>query len=86
MIAQSAIKLFKGLVARFGVPNRIITDNNTQFMSRALTTQYQELGSKICYAYVAHPRSNGQAKRANVEVLGGVKTKVFDNLHKCGRR
>ena len=27
--AQSAIKFFKGLVCRFGVPNRIITDNGT---------------------------------------------------------
>ena len=27
--AQSAIKFFKGLVCRFGVPNRVITDNGT---------------------------------------------------------
>ena len=31
--AQSAVKFFKGLVCRFGVPNRIITDNGTQFTS-----------------------------------------------------
>jgi hypothetical protein len=34
---QSAIKFFKGLVARFGIPNMIITDNGTQFTSRAFT-------------------------------------------------
>ena len=34
VIAQSAVKFFKGLVCRFGVPNRVITDNGTQFMSR----------------------------------------------------
>ena len=33
--AQSAIKFFKGLVCRFGVPNKIITDNGTQFTSHA---------------------------------------------------
>ena len=27
--AQSAINFFKGLMCRFGVPNRIITDNGT---------------------------------------------------------
>ena len=27
--AQSAVKFFKGLVCRFGVPNRVITDNGT---------------------------------------------------------
>ena len=32
--AQSTVKFFKELVCRFGVPNRVITDNGTQFMSR----------------------------------------------------
>ena len=31
--AQSAVKFFKGLVCRFGVQNRVITDNDTQFTS-----------------------------------------------------
>ena len=31
--AQSAVKFFKELVCRFGVPNRVITDNGTQFSS-----------------------------------------------------
>jgi transposase InsO family protein len=84
--AQSTIKFFKGLVARFGVPNRIITDNSTQFTSRAFTAYFQELGNKICYVSVAHPRSNGQVERANAEVLRGLNTRTFDRLHKCGRR
>jgi transposase InsO family protein len=86
VIAQSGIKFLKGLVARFGVPNRIITDNGTQFRSRAFTAYCRELGSKICYASVAHPRTNGQTERANPEVLRGFKTRTFNKLHKCGRR
>ena len=70
--AQSAIKFLKGLVAHFGVPNRIITDNGTQFRSRAFTVYCQELQNKICYASVAHLRSNGQVERANAEVLRGL--------------
>ena len=31
---QSAVKFFSSIVCRFGVPNRIITDNGTQFTSR----------------------------------------------------
>ena len=27
--AQSVVKFFKGLVCRFGVPSRVITDNDT---------------------------------------------------------
>ena len=35
---------------------------------------------------MAHPRSNGQAKRANAEVLRSLRTKIFDRLRKSGRR
>ena len=86
VIAQSAVKFFKGLVCRFGVPNRVITDNSTQFTSHAFMQYIRDLGSKVCFASVAHPRSNGQAERANAEVLRGLRTKTFDKLHKSGRR
>ena len=84
--AQSAVKFFKGLVCRFGVPNRVITDNGTQFMSHTFMQYVQDLGGKVCFASVAHPRSNGQAERANDEVLRGLRTKTFDKLRKSGRR
>ena len=67
--AQSAIKFFKGLVCRFGVPNRVITDNGMQFKSRTFIQYIQDHGSKVCFASVAHPQSNGQAERSNDEVL-----------------
>ena len=83
--AQSAVKFFRSIVCRFGIPNRIITDNGTQFTSRTFMQYVQDLGAKVCFASVAHPRSNGQAERANAEVLRGLKTRTFDRLHKCGR-
>ena len=67
--AQSAVKFFMGLVSRFGVPNRVITDNAMQFTSRTFMQYIQDLGSMVSFASVAHPRSNGQAERANDEVL-----------------
>src|SRR3989337_400082 len=76
--AQSAIKFLKELVCRFGVPARIITDNGTQFMSRVFMQYVHALGSKISFASVAHPRSNGQAERANTKVLHGLKMRTFD--------
>ena len=66
---QSAIKFFKGLVCHFGVPNRVITDNGTQFTSHAFMQYIEDLGSRVCFASVAHPRSNGQVETANAEVL-----------------
>ena len=84
--AQSAVKFFKGLVCRFGVLNRIITDNGMQFTSHTFMQYIEDLGSKVCFSSMAHPRSNGQVKRANVEVLRGLRMKTFDRLHKSGRR
>ena len=84
--AQAAVKFLKGLVCRFGVLARIITDNGTQFTSCAFMQYVHALESKISFASVAHPRNNGQAKRANAEVLQGLKTRTFDRLQKCGRR
>ena len=84
--AQSAIKFLKDLVCHFGVPARIITDNGTQFTSRAFMQYVHALGSKISFASVTHPSSNGQAERANAEVLRGLKTRTFDTLRKHGRR
>ena len=55
--AYSAIKFLKRLVCRFRVPARIITDNGTQFTSRALVQYIHALGSKISFASIAHPRS-----------------------------
>ena len=78
--AQDAIKFIEGIIYRFGVANRIITDNDTQFTSKAFLNFCKEMGIKVCFASVSYPRSNGQVERANVEVLKGLKTKAFDKL------
>ena len=67
-------------MVRFGVPNRIITDNDTQFTGSEFKEWCEELGIKICYASVAHPQSNEQVECANGMVLQGIKTRVFDRL------
>ena len=66
-------------MVRFGVPNRIITDNG-RFTGSEFQDWCEELGIKICYASVAYPQSNGQVECANSMVLQGVKSRVFDRL------
>ena len=55
--AKSAVKFIRGLVCRFGVPNRIITDNGSQFTSGAFKSYCGSLGAQICYASVADRKS-----------------------------
>ena len=76
------LKFIKDLVARFGVPNRIITDNGTQFTSHLFADYCDDMGIKLCFASVAHPHNNGQAERANAEILKGLKTRTYDELKK----
>jgi hypothetical protein len=56
---QSAVKFFKSIICRFRVPNRIITDNGSQFTSGAFQGYCEDLGIQICYASPAHSKSNG---------------------------
>ena len=73
-------------MARFGVPNRIITDNGTQFTSNLFGDYCDDMGIKLCFASIAHPRSNGQAEQANTEILKGLKTRTYNELKKHGSR
>jgi hypothetical protein len=40
----------------------------------------------MCYVSVAHPGSNGQVERANVEILKGLKTRTYVGLKKHGKK
>ena len=55
--AQSAVKFFRSIVCRFGIPNRVITNNGTQFTSRTFMQYAQDLGAKVCFASVLLPSS-----------------------------
>ncbi|XP_025828731.1 uncharacterized protein K02A2.6-like [Panicum hallii] len=81
---NSVLKFIKDLVARYGVPNRIITDNGTQFTSYLFGDYCEDMGIKLCFASVAHPCSNGQAMRDNVEILKGLKTRTYNKLKNHG--
>jgi hypothetical protein len=80
----SVVDFLKLIICRFGVPSRIIMDNGTQFKSRLFQEYCEVIGTQLCFASVAHPKSNGQAERANVEILRGLKIHTYDCLKKHG--
>jgi transposase InsO family protein len=83
---QSVVKFIKSIICRFGVPNRIITINGSQFTSSAFQEYGEDLVIKTCYAFVAHPKSNGHVERSNTEILKGLKIRTYDCSKKHGRR
>jgi hypothetical protein len=84
-ITQGAsVAFLKSIVCRFGVPRRIITDNGTQFTSWLFQEYCEGISTQLCFASVAHPRSNDQEERVNAEILRGLKTRTYDCLKKHG--
>ena len=59
---NTVLQFIRSITSRFGVPNRIITDNDTQFTSALFGDYCEDLGIKLCFASVTHPRSNGQVE------------------------
>jgi hypothetical protein len=85
-ISNPQSKFIKSIICMFGILNRIITDNGSQFISNAFQGYCEDLGIKICYGSVAHPESNGQVERTNAEILKGLKTRTYDGLEKHGKK
>jgi transposase InsO family protein len=79
---QYAVKFIKSIICWFGVLNRIITNNGSQFTNGAFQGYCEDLGIQICYESIAHPESNGQVERANVEIPKALKTRTYDGLKK----
>ena len=55
IIATKAVEFIKEIMYMFGVPNNIITDNETQFTVREFKDFCAESDIKINYASVSHP-------------------------------
>jgi transposase InsO family protein len=78
-----AVKFFESIIYWYGVPNSIITDNNTNFTSGEFQDFTKELGIKIKYASVAHPKSNGQVEKANRLICAGLKKQLLRPLRRA---
>jgi transposase InsO family protein len=61
--STAAINFIKSIVFRFGVPYSIITDNGINFTSKEFKSYCEGLRIKLKFAFVAHPKTNGQSKK-----------------------
>lgn len=75
--AATVVQFIKKVIFRFGFPHNIITDNGTNLSKGAMEEFCQREHIRLDMSSVAHPQSNGQAERANQEVLRGIKPRLM---------
>jgi transposase InsO family protein len=78
--AAKAVKFIKEIMYRFGIPNTIITDNETQCTMREFKDFRVDSGIKVNYSPASHLQSNGQVECSNDMILQGLKPRIFNRL------
>jgi transposase InsO family protein len=79
---EEAVSFFTDIIYHFGIPNTIITDNDTQFTGKKFLNFCDDNQICVDWSAVAHPKTNGQVERANGVILQGLKPRIFKRLDK----
>jgi IS30 family transposase len=79
-ITSTTVQKFfwQNIVCRFGVPKSITADNGTQFDAETFKAFCSQIGSKIHFASMRHPESNGLVERANGIITTGIMKSIFN--------
>jgi hypothetical protein len=79
-ITSATIQKFfwQNIVCRFGVPHDVTVDYGKQFDSAEFKEFCAYLGTKLCFASVYHPQSNGAVEWANGIIFTGIKRNITD--------
>jgi hypothetical protein len=84
--SEKAVEFLDQIIHRFGLPNSIITDLGSQFTDSAFWDFCDERSIVVKYVSVAHPRANGQVKRANDMILDALKKRLYRENDKAPGR
>lgn len=68
-------------VSRFGVPNKITTDQGRQFESGLFKDLSKLMGSQLCRTTPYHPAANGLVERQHRRYKAALKCKLEDSQH-----
>jgi ribonuclease HI len=82
--SKTAQKFFwQNIVCRFGVPSELTVDNGKQFDSQDFRDFCFSIGTKLAFASVYHPQSNGVMERANGKIFTAIKKMLRVNGPTC---
>ncbi|CAO2190587.1 unnamed protein product [Urochloa humidicola] len=70
--------LWKNIICRFGIPRELTVDNGKQLDCDRFVSYCDNMGTKVCFASVYHPQSNGACERANGSILTALSKRIFD--------
>ncbi|GAU14157.1 hypothetical protein TSUD_169830 [Trifolium subterraneum] len=75
--ASNILRFFKrDVLARFGIPQVVVTDNGTQFTNKKFQEFLAAIGTTQHFTSVEHPQTNGQAEAANRVLLRGLRRRM----------
>ena len=82
-ITLETVKKFfwQNIICRFGVPRTLTVDNGKQFDLDKFKEFCRSIGTKIAFASVYHPESNGKVEGANRVIFSAISKTLF-NLRK----
>ena len=75
--AAMTVQFMMKVIFCFGFPHNIITDSGTNLSKGSMKEFCQREHIWLDVSSVAHPQSNGQAERANQEILKGIKPRLM---------
>lgn len=70
--SASVIRELRALFATFGLPRKVVSDNDSVFVSSVMTEFYQKNGIQAVTSAPYHPATNGQAERMVYELKQGL--------------
>jgi hypothetical protein len=85
-VRSEVVSFFTDILYRFGIPNMIITDNDTQFTRKKFLNFCDDNNICVDWSVVAHPKTSKQVERGNDMILQGLEPCIFKRLEKFRAR
>ncbi|KAI5354381.1 hypothetical protein L3X38_007276 [Prunus dulcis] len=68
--------IWRNIICRFGCPQSLVTDNDSQFIGKQITTFFAKYKIKQHLSTPRYPQGNGQAEASNKVILDCLKTRL----------
>jgi transposase InsO family protein len=82
---EATVKFLQSIIYRYGVPRRVLIDNETQLKETKFVRCCADFGIQHQPSSAAHPQTNGQVERTNELILQGMKSRTFHDLEARGK-